>query len=119
MGVALHVKRVYAEYSKSDGFRILVDRLWPRGLTKEAARVDLWMKEIAPSHELRKWYHQDMSQWSMFKKKYLAELKDSPVLKEFVAECAKHKTITLLYGSKDELHNHGLILIDFLRDPTC
>jgi uncharacterized protein YeaO (DUF488 family) len=92
-----------------------VDRLWPRGLTKEAAHVDLWMKEIAPSNELRKWYHQDMSQWPLFKKKYLAELKDSTALKEFSAECAKHQKVTLLYGSKDEKHNHTLILIEVLK----
>ena len=116
MNSAIRIKRVYYEYSESDGFRILVDRLWPRGLTKQVARVDLWMKEIAPSNELRKWYHQDMTQWSLFRKKYLAELKHSTLLAELKSECEKHQVVTLLYGSKDEEHNHALILADILKN---
>jgi uncharacterized protein YeaO (DUF488 family) len=115
MSNTIQIKRVYEKLSKSDGYRVLVDRLWPRGLTKEDAHVDLWMKEIAPSNELRKWYHQDMSQWMLFRKKYLAEIKISTVLAEFSGECAKHPTVTLLYGSKDEKHNHALILAEVLK----
>ena len=117
MDSIIRVKRVYEEYSKSDGFRILIDRLWPRGLTKQAAHVDLWMKEIAPSNELRKWYHQDMSQGALFRKNYLTELKNSTSLTEFKSACAKQKVVTLLYGSKDTEHNHALILLDILRNP--
>jgi uncharacterized protein YeaO (DUF488 family) len=115
MNNSIQIKRVYERYSKSDGFRILVDRLWPRGLTKEAAHVDVWIKEIAPSNELRKWYHQDMSQWLLFRKKYLAELKGSTGLVEFAEECSKHASVTLLYGSKDEEHNHARILVEVLK----
>ena len=117
METVIRVKRVYEEYSKSDGFRMLVDRLWPRGLTKEAAHVDLWMKEIAPSNELRKWYHQDMSQWALFRKKYLTELQHSASLAEFKSACAQHEVVTLLYGSKDADHNHAQILLDILKNP--
>jgi uncharacterized protein YeaO (DUF488 family) len=118
MNNTIQIKRVYDKYSKSDGFRILVDRLWPRGLTKEAAHVDLWMKEIAPSNKLRKWYHQDMEEWPQFRKKYLAELKISTALAEFTTECAKHKKVTFLYGSKDEEHNHAQILVDVLKNSS-
>ena len=117
METVIRVKRVYEEYSKSDGFRMLVDRLWPRGLTKQAAHVDLWMKEIAPSNELRKWFHQDMTQWTLFRKKYLTELKNSTSLAEFKSVCAKNEVVTLLYGSKDAERNHALILLDILRNP--
>jgi len=116
MNSQIRIKRVYEEYSKSDGFRILVDRLWPRGLTKQVAQVDLWMKEIAPSNELRKWYHQDMTQWALFRKKYLAELKHSASVGDLKSVCAKHNVVTLLYGSKDEEHNHALILVDILKN---
>ena len=116
MNHVIRIKRVYEEYSKSDGFRILVDRLWPRGLTKQVAQVDLWMKEIAPSNELRKWYHQDMTQWALFRKKYLEELKHSTSLADLKSVCAKHRVVTLLYGSKDREHNHALILVDILKN---
>jgi uncharacterized protein YeaO (DUF488 family) len=118
MNTVVRIKRVYEEYSKSDGFRILVDRLWPRGLTKQVAQVDLWMKEIAPSNDLRKWYHQDMTQWALFRKKYLSELKHSNALADFKSACANHKVVTLLYGSKDEEHNHARILVDILKPTT-
>jgi uncharacterized protein YeaO (DUF488 family) len=118
MNHKIQIKRVYEKHSKSDGFRILVDRLWPRGLTKEAAHVDLWMKDIAPSNELRKWYHQDMSQWLPFRKKYFAEIKNSTSMTEFADECAKHQMVTLLYGSKDEEHNHAQILIEVLSGSS-
>ena len=116
MNSVIRIKRVYSAYSKSDGFRILVDRLWPRGLTKQVAQVELWMKEIAPSNELRKWYHQDMTQWALFRKKYLEELKHSTSLADLKSACGKHSVVTLLYGSKDEEHNHALILVDILKN---
>lgn len=109
------VKRMYEPAAKSDGYRILVDRLWPRGIKKETAAIDQWLKEIAPSTELRTWYHKDKTQWTEFKKRYKAELKDNPALDELKQLLKKHKHITLLYSVKDEEHNHALILAEFLQ----
>lgn len=109
------VKRMYEPAAKSDGYRILVDRLWPRGIKKEAAAIDQWLKEIAPSTELRTWYHKDKTQWTEFKKRYKAELKDNPALDELKQLLKKHKHITLLYSVKDEERNHALILAEFLQ----
>lgn len=106
----VQIKRVYDDYAKQDGFRILVDRLWPRGITKEAAQVDVWLKDVAPSTELRKWFHQDRENWTEFVKKYKVELRSNealPALKKLIRE---HPKVTLLYGSKDEEHNHAEIL---------
>src|ERR1700739_232932 len=105
-GTMIRVKRVYEEPAKGDGYRILVDRLWPRGLTKERARVDLWMKEIAPSDALRKWYGHEPERWPEFEKRYRAELAKK---KELLAEIGrlekKHGKVTLLFGRKDEKQN--------------
>ncbi|RJP59930.1 MAG: DUF488 family protein [Ignavibacteriales bacterium] len=111
----IKVKRVYEEPSKEDGFRILVDRLWPRGLTKEKAKVDLWLKEISPSNELRKWYHDNFDEWNEFKKKYKNELKDKT---ETVAELKqlikKNKIVTFVYSSKEEEKNNAVALKEFV-----
>lgn len=109
------IKRVYEHPEKEDGTRILVDRLWPRGLTKEKAKVDLWLKEIAPSTELRKWFGHDPGKWEEFKKRYLGELKgnDEPVsvLKEQMKkEQMKKGTVTLVYGARDEEHNEAVVI---------
>jgi len=112
----IQTKRVYKKPSKDDGFRVLVDRLWPRGLTKEKAQVDLWMKEIAPSDELRKWFHHEESNWSEFEKRYKAELKKKrELLSEFGKLQKEHGTVTLLYGSKDEKQNQAVVLAEILR----
>jgi uncharacterized protein YeaO (DUF488 family) len=107
----IHTKRVYEKPAKADGYRVLVDRLWPRGLTKEAAKVDLWMKDVAPSDELRKSFHHDVMKWPNFEKNYQAELRKK---KEYLAELQKlekeHGTLTLLFGAKDEEHNQAVIL---------
>jgi uncharacterized protein YeaO (DUF488 family) len=109
------IKRVYEKPDKEDGFRILVDRLWPRGLTKEKAAVDLWLKEIAPSTVLRKWFGHDPEKWKEFKKRYLNELKDNkePVL--LLKEQMKKGNVTLLYGAKDEIHNEALVLLNKVK----
>lgn len=110
----IQIKRIYEKPNLEDGFRILVDRLWPRGLTKEKAAVDLWLKEIAPSTELRKWFGHDPEKWKEFQKKYLKELKEN---KEAVAVLKEHLTkepVTLLYGAKDEGHNEALVLKGFI-----
>jgi uncharacterized protein YeaO (DUF488 family) len=112
----IRIKRVYEKPAKEDGFRVLVDRLWPRGLTKEKAHVDLWSKEIAPSDELRKWFHHEERNWSEFVKRYKAELAKK---KEFLIELKKvekeHGTVTLLFGSKDEKQNQAVVLADILQ----
>jgi uncharacterized protein YeaO (DUF488 family) len=115
MSGMVRVKRIYDAYSTHDGYRILVDRLWPRGIKKEAAHIDEWMKEVAPSTELRKWFHGGKGSFDGFRKKYLAELKDSPALEGLRAAAKKHKTLTLLYAAKDEEQNHAVLLKDLLE----
>lgn len=104
------LKRVYEPPSKADGFRVLVERLWPRGLTKKKAAVDLWLKEIAPSPELRKWYAHDVERWAEFQKRYRAELRrNKDAVLELKAQ-AKGRTVTLVYAAHDEEHNSALVL---------
>jgi len=102
------IKRVYNDYSKSDGRRILVDRLWPRGLTKEKAHVDVWLKEIAPSTELREWFGHDPAKWEEFERRYIKELRDNPALGQ-LRQLLKEPS-TLVYGAKDELHNNAVVI---------
>ena len=111
----LSIKRVYDEPEKSDGKRILVDRLWPRGLTKEHAHVDLWLKEIAPSNELRKWFAHDPEKWPEFQKRYKQELKSQPEQFALLQNEASKGTVTLLYGAKDDEHNQAVVLLHMLR----
>lgn len=109
------IKRVYEPANELDGFRVLVDRLWPRGLKKETTHVDVWMKEIAPSANLRKWFNHEPSKWIEFSNKYKDELKKAPPVDELIEYCKKHKTITLLYAAKDEEHNQALVLQRFVN----
>lgn len=104
------IKRVYEEPSDEDGTRVLVDRLWPRGLTKQKAKVDLWLKEIAPSTELRKWFSHDPAKWSGFQERYATELKGKSALVEQLKKLSREGRVTLVYGAKDELHNEAVIL---------
>jgi len=108
------IKRVYAQPQKSDGTRILVDRLWPRGLTKEKAQVDLWLKEVAPSTELRKWFSHDPEKWTEFQTRYKAELKNHHQQLEFLKKESAKGIVTLLYGTKDEQHNEAIVLQQLL-----
>lgn len=110
----LHIKRVYDEPAKDDGKRILVDRLWPRGLTKEKAGVDLWLKEIAPSNELRKWFGHDPKKWPEFKRRYAGELKTHDQQIALLRQEAKEGAVTLLYGARDEEHNEAAVLLEML-----
>ena len=112
--MAIRIKRIYEPAAKADGYRILVDRLWPRGIKKEAAHIDRWLKEVAPSTALRNWYHHDVEKWEQFCTKYKAELKDSEALAELHTLIREHKDVTLLYGSKDEEHNQALALKEFI-----
>lgn len=106
----IKIKRVYEKPDKEDGFRILVDRLWPRGLTKEKASVDLWLKDIAPSTELRKWFGHDPEKWKEFRKRYRNELKKNEGQVSLLKDQMKKGTVTLVYGAKDEEHNEAFIL---------
>lgn len=110
------LKRIYEPYDKKDGYRVLVDRLWPRGISKERAHLDLWLKGIAPSTELRKWFNHDPKKWSEFQKRYRAEIKanknDLATLKKIVKE---NKTVTVLYGAKDKEHNEAIVLVEIMQ----
>ena len=112
----IQVKRVYERPSEEDGFRVLVDRLWPRGLTKERAKADLWMKEIAPSDALRKWFGHDPEKWQEFVERYNRELAKK---QEFLAEIKRleqeHGKVTLLYGRNDEKRNQAVLIVAALK----
>lgn len=109
--VRIQLKRVYEAYDKSDGLRVLVDRLWPRGMKKEALHYDLWEKGITPSSELRKWVHADKDgRWAEFIAAYEQELNQSEVFKHFVEKIKDQNIVTLLYATKDEKQNHAFIL---------
>lgn len=110
------IKRIYEDPSEDDGYRILVDRLWPRGVSKEDARLDEWLKEIAPSTELRKWFDHDPDKFEDFKKRYETELSEKKVLIDKLTIKAENQPITLLYAAKDETHNHALVLKQFLEN---
>ena len=111
----MKIKRVYEKPEKEDGFRILVDRLWPRGLTKDKASIDLWLKEIAPSTELRKWFGHDPEKWEEFKKRYLLELKENEEPMDRLREQMKKENVTLVYAARDETHNEAIVLLSELK----
>jgi uncharacterized protein YeaO (DUF488 family) len=113
--MAIQLKRVYEEPSKSDGFRILVDRLWPRGLSKEKAHVDLWLKEVAPSDELRKWFGHDPARWPEFRARYRAELKRNREQLTLLRRAVDRSHATLVYGAKDKEHNQAVVLRQLLE----
>jgi uncharacterized protein YeaO (DUF488 family) len=107
----IRIKRIYEQAAEEDGFRILVDRLWPRGLSKENAKVDLWLKEVAPSGELRKWFSHDPAKWAEFKEKYGEELAaKQPLLREIRQMETEKGAVTLLYSARDVEHNNAVAL---------
>lgn len=115
----INIKRAYDEYDKADGMRILVDRMWPRGVSKAEAHLDEWEKEVAPSEDLRKWFAHDPKKYESFKEKYKQEMKDNKLQKESLNKLKKwtkqhKKNITLIYGAKDEKHNHAKVLKEIL-----
>jgi len=112
------IKRVYDPPLPEDGFRVLVDRLWPRGLVKENAKVDLWLKEVAPSAGLRRWFGHDPTRWAEFQARYRTELADNPALGELQATVRKHQRVTLVFGARDAEHNHALVLLAFCERRT-
>jgi len=106
----VRIKRIYDEPAAEDGTRILVDRLWPRGIAKEKARIDEWLKEIAPSDELRKWFGHDPARWDEFQERYRRELEAKTELLDQLQGLAKKGTVTLLFAAKDEEHNNAVVL---------
>jgi len=123
--MAVALKRVYEPAARSDGARLLVDRLWPRGLTKQRAAVDEWLRDLAPSHELRRWYHARPDHWMLFRKRYLKELSQPEAetsLRRLYQLAHKRKRLTLLFASKNETRNNATVLKDLLdgmrKPPT-
>ena len=115
--MTIKIKRVYEKPDALDGMRILVDRLWPRGLSKEKAKLDLWLKEIAPSTELRVWFGHDPDKWRGFRERYKTELRNNEDLVKLLTKKAQAGTITLLYAARDEEHNEAVVLSQFLKEP--
>jgi uncharacterized protein YeaO (DUF488 family) len=114
----LRLKRAYEPAAPEDGMRILVDRLWPRGISKEKASLDEWEKEIAPSTELRQWFGHDPERWTEFQCRYRAELRDHADILDHIRELAKKQTVTLVYGAHDEKHNDAVVLRDVLVEEN-
>ncbi|ANK75166.1 hypothetical protein FA04_20755 (plasmid) [Ensifer adhaerens] len=110
----LKTKRVYEPKADGDGMRVLVDRLWPRGLTKAEAAVDLWLKDMAPTTELRRWFHAGEGTWEEFRERYLAELDGNPVAVDLLRQRIAEGPVTLLYSVKDEARNHAEILKGYI-----
>ncbi len=113
--MTIRIKRVYAEPAADDGTRILIDRLWPRNLSKDKAHIDMWLKDIAPSTGLRKWFGHNPARWAEFKHRYRAELKDKKMLTETILDQEHKGTVTLVYGSKKERFNNAAVLLEYLE----
>ena len=115
--MAIVVKRVYDQPSPDDGYRVLVDRLWPRGLSRAVAHLDLWLREVAPSTELRTWFGHDVERWADFGRRYRRELQAHGALLDMLLEIGRHRDrVTLLYGARDREHNEAQILAEVLRE---
>ena len=116
MATRFAIKRIYEPAAPQDGVRVLVDRLWPRGVKKADAKVDHWLKDVAPSPDLRKWFGHDPAHWDDFKRQYRAELRDKTTA--FDQLRGMGDKVTLLYAAHDRQHNHALVLLDFLQPPA-
>ena len=112
------LKRAYDKPEPMDGTRVLVDRLWPRGLKKEDARLNVWLKEIAPSDDLRKWFGHDTDKWDEFKKRYAGELKGNEEAVKKLREIIEGGRVTLIYGAKDEQHNNAVVLKQYMEEGS-
>lgn len=116
----IKTKRAYDAAAEGDGYRILVDRLWPRGLTHERVDCALWEKELAPSTELREWFHADIpSRWDEFKTRYTSELEANPAFPQFLTTVGSHPVVTFVYGSRDEVHNEATVLQHLCRSKLA
>ncbi|MBP8933535.1 MAG: DUF488 domain-containing protein [Candidatus Atribacteria bacterium] len=111
----IYIKRIYEPAELRDGFRILVDRLWPRGMTKEKARIDLWLRDIAPSDSLRKWFNHQLENWDEFKQRYFKELATKNDMIEIIQKRSEQETVTLLYSAKSETLNNAVALKEFIE----
>ncbi len=111
----IKIKRVYEPADKTDGYRILIDGLWPRGLSKEKARADIWMKEVAPSAELRNWFNHEPEKWAEFKRRYFDELKSKKEQIDLILEKEKEGPVTLLYGSREQRYNNAVAMKEYLE----
>ncbi|MGC8559363.1 MAG: DUF488 domain-containing protein [Phycisphaerae bacterium] len=114
----VRIKRVYLPVLLEDGARILVERLWPRGITKEKAAIDCWLKEIAPSAELRKWFGHDPDKWAQFRRRYREELKANSAAVNTLRQWIRKGTVTLVYAARDEEHNSAVVLSEFLDSQS-
>ncbi len=112
--MTIRLKRAYEKPERADGTRILVDRLWPRGLTKEKAAINLWLKEVAPSTELRKWFSHDPKKWRNFRSRYRTELKQRSAALQLIKRKAKKGVVTLIYGARDQDYNEAIVLQEIL-----
>jgi uncharacterized protein YeaO (DUF488 family) len=110
----IRIKRTYEPPARGDGWRVLVERLWPRGMKKEALAADAWLKEVAPSTELRKWFEHRVERWDEFRRRYREELKAHPDAWQPIADAARRGVVTLLYSAHDTLHNGAIVLRDYL-----
>ena len=113
----VRLKRAYEPAAPSDGVRVLVDRLWPRGVSKAKAAIDHWLRELAPSHELRRWFGHDVDRWDEFRRRYRAELEQHSEALEQLRQLAREGRITLVFGARDETHNDAVVLRDILAEP--
>jgi uncharacterized protein YeaO (DUF488 family) len=113
--IHLKLKRVYEQAEKTDGTRFLVERLWPRGVTKEKARLDYWLKEAAPSDGLRKWYGHDPTKWTEFRRRYYAELHENPAALAFIREAARRGVVTLVFAAKEPQLSNARALQEYLE----
>jgi uncharacterized protein YeaO (DUF488 family) len=116
--IVIKIKRVYEEANSSDGTRLLIERLWPRGMRKDSLSLDGWLKEAGPSTTLRKWFSHDPAKWDEFQRRYFAELEAHPRAWRSITEAARHGTVTLIYSSHDEEHNNAIALQAFLKCHT-
>lgn len=114
--MTVQIKRIYDALADEDGYRVLVDRIWPRGLSKAEARVDRWLKEIAPSTELRRWFGHDPKRWDEFRRRYRGELEGSSALVQELAEKARSAPVTLLFSARDQQHNQAVVLCEWLEE---
>lgn len=114
----IRVKRIFEKPDPGDGIRILVDRLWPRGLSKEKAKIDLWLKSVAPSNDLRKWYRHDPEKWPEFKERYFAELNENSKTVDELIRYIKKGAVTFLYSSKEQHYNNAVALKEFIKEVS-
>ncbi|HET8701726.1 MAG TPA: DUF488 domain-containing protein [Nitrococcus sp.] len=114
--MTVQIKRIYDVPAAEDGYRVLVDRMWPRGLAKGEARIDRWLKEVAPSTELRRWFGHEPGRWDEFRKRYRDELKGSDALVHELVEKARDTPVTLLFSARDQQHNQAVVLREWLEE---